>query len=120
MTDTVTVTVMCTVVTVYSYGQHPYFCVRRLIDIFYDQKNSYLVLQFMAGGSLHDIIHLSQIGSLPPQLAKFYYAYILTAITFIHSQDIIHGDLKLRNILLGADGYPVLTDFGSTLDANDK
>jgi serine/threonine protein kinase len=37
---------------------------------------------------------------------------VAEALAFAHAQEIIHRDIKPDNVLLGADGRPVLTDFG--------
>lgn len=33
-------------------------------------------------------------------------------LAYIHAQGIVHGDVKLENVLIGPDGHAVLTDFG--------
>ncbi|QRW03221.1 mitogen activated protein kinase kinase kinase [Ceratobasidium sp. AG-Ba] len=39
---------------------------------------------------------------------------ISEGVTYLHEQDVIHGDIKGANILISDDGIPRLTDFGST------
>lgn len=34
------------------------------------------------------------------------------AIGFLHSKNLLHRDIKPENILMGSDGYLLLTDFG--------
>lgn len=49
---------------------------------------------------------------LPEEAVQFYCANIIMAMEYAHSQDIIHRDMKPENILMRADGYLVLADFG--------
>ncbi|KAF8198716.1 kinase-like domain-containing protein, partial [Mycena galopus ATCC 62051] len=39
---------------------------------------------------------------------------IFSGLQYMHSRDVIHGDLCARNILIHSDGRPRLTDFGLT------
>ena len=48
----------------------------------------------------------------PEERAKFYAAQITCAITYLHHQGIVHRDFKLENLLLCADGYIKVADFG--------
>ena len=43
---------------------------------------------------------------------RFYAAEITSALSYLHSLNIVYRDLKPENILLGATGHIVLTDFG--------
>jgi serum/glucocorticoid-regulated kinase 2 len=42
----------------------------------------------------------------------FYVSCISSALHHIHSQNIIHRDVKPENIILDERGYPHLADFG--------
>ena len=41
-----------------------------------------------------------------------WYDDIRDALGYIHCKGVIHRDLKLQNVLIGADGHAVVTDFG--------
>lgn len=55
-------------------------------------------------------LHIKQ--KFRESVAKFYCAQIILALGYLHSKSIIYRDLKLENILLGDDGYIVISDFG--------
>ena len=47
------------------------------------------------------------------EMQKMLWAFhIIAAISFIHSQKVVHLDLKLDNVMVGHDGRALLTDFG--------
>ena len=41
-----------------------------------------------------------------------WYDDLRDGLAYIHGNGVVHRDLKLQNVLLGADGHVVLTDFG--------
>ncbi len=82
-----------------------------------------LVLEFVAGGSLEKRIK----GPLPPRAAAGMMEKIARAVGYVHSQGVVHLDLKPSNILLdGAIGetweqtIPLISDFGLALFHEDE
>ena len=81
-----------------------------LIDAHTDAKNTYLMIEFAPFGALHQL--WQRFKKFPVREAKFYYANLVLALEFLHSHGIIHRDLKMENVLVGADGYLMVTDLG--------
>ena len=77
---------------------------------FQDDKNLYLVSEFMQGGEV--FFHLKQKKFFSEELVKFYAIELVLAISHIHEQNAVYRDLKPENILLDKNGHIKLTDFG--------
>jgi serine/threonine-protein kinase len=84
----------------------------RVQDFFVADGRQYLVMDYIAGESLEDIVR--KRGPLPAQEAIKWMSQIMEAVHFLHSQNppIIHRDIKPANIKLGKDGRAYLVDFG--------
>lgn len=85
---------------------HPKVC--RLLDLFQDDGNFALVMEFLQGESLGD--RLAR-GPLPWSEAEPVFRDVLDALAALHHDDIIHRDLKPSNVFLTARGAKLL-DFG--------
>ncbi|HJT58009.1 MAG TPA: serine/threonine-protein kinase [Ktedonobacteraceae bacterium] len=70
----------------------------------------YLVMPYLTGGSLRDI--LARRGALSLHETMTYLDQAAAALDYAHAHGIIHRDLKPANFLLHADGRLVLADFG--------
>ncbi|XP_074387977.1 serine/threonine-protein kinase PAK 1 [Zonotrichia albicollis] len=68
-----------------------------------------LVMEYMDGGTLSDVI--SQTYLSEDEMAAIS-RECLQGLQFLHSNHIIHQDVKSRNILLRTDGSVKLADFG--------
>lgn len=79
--------------------------------------HQYMVMEFVAGGTLHDRL------SRPEQVSEADVlrigAEIADALAYAHDRGVIHRDIKPHNILLTEDGHVKVADFGiaRTLDA---
>jgi serine/threonine protein kinase len=62
----------------------------------------------MTGGDLR--FHISR-KTFTEEAVRFWIAELGCALRYVHSQNIIHRDIKPDNVLLDADGHVHLTDF---------
>ncbi|MGE5185096.1 MAG: serine/threonine-protein kinase [Acidobacteriota bacterium] len=78
-----------------------------------DDGRPYLVLEFIEGPSLRDVIH--QRRALPPAEMLEILAPLCDALATAHAVGLVHRDVKASNVILGNDTLgtrPVLLDFG--------
>lgn len=67
-------------------------------------------MEYVNGGEL--FFHLSRERVFSEDRTRFYGAEIISALAYLHSQNIIYRDLKLENLLLDKDGHIKIADFG--------
>ncbi len=82
----------------------------RVTDYFEEWGNAYLVMNFVEGQSLADLI--AARGPLPETQALEWARQLLDALAYCHAQGVVHRDIKPQNIIIRADGRPILVDFG--------
>jgi len=73
----------------------------------------YLVLEYIDGPSLRDVIH--ERGALSPAETVAIVAPLCDALATAHGRGLVHRDVKASNVILGHDAQgprPVLLDFG--------
>src|SRR6476469_1562040 len=79
----------------------------------------YIVMEFVEGRSLRDIIRTE--GPLPAAAAARIAGELADALAFAHRNGVVHRDVKPGNVLITASGQVKLTDFGiaaNHFDAN--
>lgn len=82
-----------------------------MISAFTVEDDHYLVMEYVGGGSLADL--LAQRKRLSIRRSLEIALDLNDALTRAHRLNIIHRDIKPSNVLLAEDGTPRLTDFGT-------
>lgn len=89
-----------------------------VLDLFEENNTAYYVMEYLDGGSLDNLINekngLSIIES--SQLIK----QIASALEYMHSNKMLHLDLKPANVMLNRKGEAVLIDFGLTKEFDEN
>ena len=74
-------------------------------------KLAYLVMPYLTGGSLSDI--LARKGALSLTETVVYIEQAAAALDYAHAHHVIHRDLKPGNLLLNENWHLLLADFGT-------
>jgi len=80
-----------------------------MYDSFLVGDELWVVMEYLEGGALTDIVTHARMDE--EQIATVC-LQCLQALAFLHSQGVIHRDIKSDSILLAADGRVKLSDFG--------
>ena len=90
--------------------QHPR--ILPIYDIGEHDGQPYIVMAYMPGGTLEDLIQSYQAQQFPLDLVVRYVSQIAEGLDFLHSQGIVHRDFKPSNVLIDAAGDCFIADFG--------
>ncbi len=82
----------------------------RVTDYFEEAGFAYLVMGYVDGQSLADVI--AQQGAQPEARVIGWAQQLLDALDYCHDQGVVHRDIKPQNIIIKSDGRVVLVDFG--------
>uniref|UniRef100_A0A093XD61 mitogen-activated protein kinase n=1 Tax=Talaromyces marneffei PM1 TaxID=1077442 RepID=A0A093XD61_TALMA len=75
-----------------------------------DDHNLNIFLEYVPGGSIAEM--LKQYNTFQEPLIKNFVRQILAGLSYLHSRDIIHRDIKGANILVDNKGGIKISDFG--------
>uniref|UniRef100_A0A3B5LMQ3 Mitogen-activated protein kinase kinase kinase 22 n=1 Tax=Xiphophorus couchianus TaxID=32473 RepID=A0A3B5LMQ3_9TELE len=84
-----------------------YGCLRDL-----EHRKLTIFVEFMPGGSIKD--QLKAYGALTEKVTRRYTRQILQGVSYLHSNMIVHRDIKGANILRDSSGNVKLGDFGAS------
>jgi serine/threonine-protein kinase len=82
----------------------------RVTDFFEWSNNAYLVMDFVEGESLDELI--ARQGAQPEARVRRWAGQLLDALEACHARQIVHRDVKPQNIIIRSDGRAMLVDFG--------
>ena len=115
--------------------RHPFIV--ELISTFKDSMRLFMAMEFVIGGELWSILangraarHLSSPSQLSPvnktphglhpffrrpldlSFVRFIIGSLALVLEHVHNREFVYRDLKPENLMIGADGYVKLIDFG--------
>ncbi|OQX52384.1 MAG: hypothetical protein B5M53_08665, partial [Candidatus Cloacimonas sp. 4484_209] len=94
-------------------GQLKHNNIVEIIDFFHIKNDYYIVLEYIDGESLQQII--KKKGALPIDIATYLVFEISKGLAAAHKNNILHRDVKPSNIMVAKDGAVKISDFGLAL-----
>jgi serine/threonine protein kinase len=87
----------------------------QLFDFFAEDNDYFLVMEYVEGSNLHDMLHNERHGEPFAENAVLDWAIqVCNVLSYLHSQNppVIYRDLKPSNIMIDVKGQVKLVDFG--------
>lgn len=84
----------------------------KVYDIFQAAGTACMVMEFVGGESLSEWLprHAEDMRLVSDVLSR-----LLSALGYLHANEVLHRDIKPSNIIIRADAQPVLIDFGAAM-----
>ena len=89
---------------------HPNIC--RLIDFFSDGTDCTIVMEYIEGMDLKDLMLHEPDNLIPFKLAVNIAGQCLDAFQYAYEMGVLHRDIKPSNIMIGKNGKSTVMDFG--------
>uniref|UniRef100_A0A8C0HHG6 non-specific serine/threonine protein kinase n=1 Tax=Chelonoidis abingdonii TaxID=106734 RepID=A0A8C0HHG6_CHEAB len=91
-----------------TFAENPF--VVSMFCSFETKRHLCMVMEYVEGGDCAAL--LKNMGPLPVDMARMYFAETVLALEYLHNYGIVHRDLKPDNLLITSMGHIKLTDFG--------
>jgi hypothetical protein len=79
---------------------------------YYSTDRLWIVMEYMDSGNLADILRLHKVYPLTELQMRWVTWNVLNGLKYMHSNHLIHRDIKSDNILLNREGAVKICDFG--------
>lgn len=89
-----------------------------VLDLFEENNTAYYVMEYLDGGSLDKLI--ADKNGLSIMESYHLIKQIASALDYMHSNKMLHLDLKPANVMLNQSGDAVLIDFGLTKEFDEN
>lgn len=73
-------------------------------------EHIFLVMELITGGTLREL--LAERGPMPPHAATAVMRAVLTGLSVVHQEGLVHRDIKPDNVLINGNHQVKLADFG--------
>jgi eukaryotic-like serine/threonine-protein kinase len=80
----------------------------------------YLVLEYLPGGTLEDVLSAAGEAPLPDEETSRIARDVAAGLAYAHEQGVVHRDLKPSNVLFDAEGRAKIADFRIARAATDS
>lgn len=91
----------------------------RVTDFFEENGTAYLVMEYLDGKNLKEMLD-GFGGRIPPNVLIPVLSPVIFALRKVHEKGLIHRDLSPDNIMMLEDGSVRLIDFGNARDTTDN
>lgn len=82
----------------------------KIYETFETPKYLVIIMEYISGGDLLSFV--KKRNKLNESSARYIFRQLITALELIHSQNVVHRDIKLDNILLDINNNIKICDFG--------
>jgi len=94
-----------------SLCDHPF--ITRILTSYQTKNDLIIILELAPGGELWaELYEVHEGEGIPTSSARFYAGCVASALAHMHEEGIAYRDLKPENLLIDAEGYLKVVDFG--------
>src|SRR6266571_1777134 len=85
----------------------------RVLNFFRANETVYMVMRYERGRTLQEHIQARRRGAVKESFIRHVFSLLLNGLREVHSNKLLHLDIKPANIYIRNDGTPLLIDFGA-------
>ena len=91
-----------------------------MIQYFEGERYICLIMENGGRSRLYDFVKSQKNSRVDEKVAKPILRQVMSALSYCHSINVYHKDIKLENILINAEGKVKVIDFGFSIRMKDK